>query len=218
MITTLATKVFLRLRNIFVRRIQNRYYRYHLALSCRYYGIQLHLGQNVNFYHPVRVWGTGGRITIKDNVSFAFDGGSRWYGPNGFDMRSPDAEVQLHENCIIMRGVQFVCFHRITVGAYTTIGNAAVLLDSDVHDFTPGAWEKPVLPKPIHLGERVRICPEVTILKGVSVGDDTVIGNKSVVMKPLPSRCLAAGNPARVFLIYPPVNPPSSTQYANAAP
>jgi len=37
------------------------------------------------------------------------------------------------------------------------------------------------------------------ILTGVEIGENTVIGAGSVVTKPIPSRVLAAGNPARVI-------------------
>jgi carbonic anhydrase/acetyltransferase-like protein (isoleucine patch superfamily) len=204
MIVELAIKIIKRWRDLWVR-ILNRYYRYHLSLSCRYYGIQLVLGKNVHFYHPVRVWGVGGRIVIKDNASFAFNGGGHWYPPIGIDMRGTDAELHIDEDCVIMPAVQFTCFQHITLGTGSTVGNGASFLVCDVHNFTPGAWETPVKPKPVCLGERVRVAPEVTILKGVCVGNDAVISNKSVVQASLPARCVAGGNPARVFLIHPPL-------------
>lgn len=202
MIIEMAIKVISRLSNLWVRML-NRYYRYHLSLSCRYYGIQLTLGDNVHFYHPVRVCGIGGRIVIKDNVSFAFNGGGHWYGPIGIDMRGTDAELQIQENSVIMPAVQFTCFQQITLGANAAVGNGASFLDSDVHNLTPGAWDTPVKPKPVCLGERVRVGPGVAILKGVCVGNDSVIANKSVVQSSLPARCVAIGNPARVLLTYP---------------
>ena len=215
MIIATAIKVISRLSDLWVR-ILNRYYRYHLATCCRYYGIQLILGNNVHFYHPVRVWGIGGRIVIKDNVSFAFNGGGHWYGPIGIDMRGTDAELQIYENSVIMPAVQFTCFQQITLGAGAAIGNGASFLDCDVHNFTPGAWEAPVKPKPICLGERVRVGPGVTILKGVCVGNDTVIANKSVVQASLPARCVAVGNPARVILTYPLLPSDPAPQPTNA--
>ena len=69
---------------------------------------------------------------------------------------------------------------------------------------------------PIKIGERARICPETTILKGVTVGDHAVVGNKSVVQGNLPARCVAAGNPARVFLQYKNPEPASPKEKALA--
>ena len=172
------------------------------SLSCRLKGVELSIGNNVRFHHPVRLYGVGGRIRIEDGVAFAFNGGARWLGPVGIEMRHGDAELSVGKKCVIMRAVRIICYKKITIGAETTIGDGCLLLDSDVHNFTPGAWDKPVKGAPIVLGKCVHLAPEVTILKGVSVGDNTIIGNKSVVQRSLPTNCVAIGNPARVFLHY----------------
>lgn len=53
--------------------------------------------------------------------------------------------------------------------------------------------------KPVHIGNNCFIGSGVTILPGVSIGDDTVIGAGSVVTKDIPSSVLAYGNPCRVI-------------------
>ncbi|MFI6108180.1 sugar O-acetyltransferase [Streptomyces sp. NPDC051310] len=53
--------------------------------------------------------------------------------------------------------------------------------------------------RPITLGDRVWLGGGVTVLPGVSIGADTVVGAGSVVTKSLPSGVLAAGNPARII-------------------
>jgi acetyltransferase-like isoleucine patch superfamily enzyme len=97
---------------------------------------------------------------------------------------------------------QIVCFDRITVGADAMFGFGCSVIDSDVHDFSPEGGVQPGKSAPDRIGPGARICPETTILKGVTVGDHAVVGNKSVVQGSLPARCVAAGNPARVFLQY----------------
>ena len=52
---------------------------------------------------------------------------------------------------------------------------------------------------PITVGNNVWIGANVTVLPGVSIGDDAVIGAGSVVTKNIPSGVLAAGNPCRVI-------------------
>jgi acetyltransferase-like isoleucine patch superfamily enzyme len=52
---------------------------------------------------------------------------------------------------------------------------------------------------PIHIGDHVFIGANCTILKGVTIGDGTVIGAHSLVIHDIPPRCLAAGNPAQVI-------------------
>ena len=56
-----------------------------------------------------------------------------------------------------------------------------------------------ILDGPIIVGNNVWIGANVTVLPGVSIGDDAVIGAGSVVTKNIPSGVLAAGNPCRVI-------------------
>lgn len=51
----------------------------------------------------------------------------------------------------------------------------------------------------IVLGDNIWVADNVTILKGVEVGFETVIGINSVVTKSVQSHAIAAGNPARVI-------------------
>ncbi|HET8854881.1 MAG TPA: DapH/DapD/GlmU-related protein [Salinimicrobium sp.] len=53
--------------------------------------------------------------------------------------------------------------------------------------------------KPISIGDDVWIGGDVTICPGVEIGDRTIIGAGSVVIKDIPSGVLAAGNPCRVI-------------------
>lgn len=53
--------------------------------------------------------------------------------------------------------------------------------------------------KPVRIGHRVWCGTRVTILAGVQIGHDVVIGAGSVVIHDLPSNCVAAGVPARVI-------------------
>ena len=52
--------------------------------------------------------------------------------------------------------------------------------------------------KPVHIGKRVWLASNVTVLPGVTIGDDTVIGAGSVVTKDIPSGVFACGNPCVV--------------------
>jgi acetyltransferase-like isoleucine patch superfamily enzyme len=53
--------------------------------------------------------------------------------------------------------------------------------------------------KPVVIGNRAWIAANVTILPGVSVGENAVIGAGSVVTADIPANCVAVGVPARVI-------------------
>jgi galactoside O-acetyltransferase len=55
-----------------------------------------------------------------------------------------------------------------------------------------------VTSKPIRICSKVWIGFDVTILKGVTIGEGAVVGAKSVVTKDVPAWTVVAGNPARV--------------------
>ncbi len=51
----------------------------------------------------------------------------------------------------------------------------------------------------VHIGNRVFIGANVTILPGVSIGDDAIIGAGSVVTRDVPARTVFAGVPAKLL-------------------
>ena len=53
--------------------------------------------------------------------------------------------------------------------------------------------------EPIHIGKNVWIGANATIIGGVHIGDNSVIGAGSVVCKDIPANVVAAGNPCRVI-------------------
>jgi acetyltransferase-like isoleucine patch superfamily enzyme len=53
--------------------------------------------------------------------------------------------------------------------------------------------------EPTLVGRRASIGSNATILCGITIGDDAVIGAGAVVTKNVPARAVVAGNPARIL-------------------
>jgi Acetyltransferase (isoleucine patch superfamily) len=53
--------------------------------------------------------------------------------------------------------------------------------------------------QPVHIGKNVWLAANVTVLPGVHIGDNSVVGAGSVVTKDIPSNVLAIGTPAKVL-------------------
>lgn len=88
----------------------------------------------------------------------------------------------------------------ITIGIDCAIGPGCYITDHDHGQnlkFPP--LQQPLVAKPTRIGDRVWIGANVTVLKGVTVGDDAIIGAGSVVTQDLPAGTIAVGVPARVI-------------------
>ena len=100
-----------------------------------------------------------------------------------------------------MSAVVVVASSRIEIGAQTQIGSGAVIIDNDLHSrCANGSWGplKPLAGRSVKIGSRVFIGARAFILKGVTIGDDAVIGAGAVVTKDVPAKHLAFGNPATI--------------------
>ncbi|WP_317233177.1 acyltransferase [Sphingobacterium sp. PCS056] len=88
------------------------------------------------------------------------------------------------------------CFESIKIGKNVAISENVTIRDSDNHTILPSKNPKT---QPIVIGDNVWIGVNVTILKGVTIGNGAVIAAGAVVNKDIPSKCLAAGVPAKVI-------------------
>lgn len=59
--------------------------------------------------------------------------------------------------------------------------------------FLPNSFGK------VKIGNNVSFARNVTVLKGVTIGDNVFVGHSSLVTKDIPSNCIVAGVPAKVI-------------------
>lgn len=108
----------------------------------------------------------------------------------------------------IINGNNLALGSRVSMGSSTRIACyesifidddflAAPGLNIDTGSHDPATLEPRC--RPIHIGKRVWCGLNVTVLGGVTIGDDVVIGAGSVVTKSIPSNVIAAGVPCRVI-------------------
>lgn len=126
------------------------------------------IGNNVHIGHAHFICKT--QITIEDDVTMAW--GIMLYDHNSHSIHWEERKNDNHQ-CYD----NFIHFN----------GNNIVNKD----------WTH-VATKPIHICSKVWVGFDVTILKGVTIGEGAVIGAKSVVTKDVPAWTVAAGNPAVV--------------------
>lgn len=82
----------------------------------------------------------------------------------------------------------------VEIGKDVIIAWGVYITDSDWHTIIGSEMVAPVV-----IGDHVWISHDVSILKGSSIGQGSIIGAKSLVIGNIPENCLAAGVPARVI-------------------
>jgi len=113
----------------------------------------------------------------------------------------PQAEIRIGAK-VRMSGATVCAMNRVTIGDRCVIGANVTIVDTDFHSLDPSARSSPQdanLSKsaPVEVGNDVFIGAGSYILKGVTIGDATVIGAGSVVTQSTPAHSIVAGNPAR---------------------
>jgi acetyltransferase-like isoleucine patch superfamily enzyme len=109
------------------------------------------------------------------------------------------AQIRIGESCYVNRHTMIDSSERIDIGAQTMIGPFCYITDHD-HTFGPdlAPGQSPLVAARTSIGTRCWLGAHVSVLKGVSIGDGSVVGAGSVVTKSLPPGIVALGSPARV--------------------
>lgn len=88
---------------------------------------------------------------------------------------------------------------RIAIGEFCLFGGDVDVTISDMHSILDASSGQRLNPAGnVTLGHRVWVGQRSTILKGVTISNDAIIGAGAVVTRDVPANCVAAGNPARV--------------------
>ena len=151
------------------------------------------VGQDLRVMWPRHLQISGPKISVGEHVHF---------------MALPDKPVRLAvfeglgrihigNYSIVNPGVRISSAASIEIGHSCMLAMNCYLSDADWHDihhriFAPGNSE------PIVLGNNVWIGDSALVTKGVTVGDNSIVGAWSVVTKDVPANVIVAGNPARV--------------------
>ena len=149
---------------------------------------------------PVRSGGQGSLVIGRGN-SFGFRAAPRLgTGEIQLQPRSPDAEILRGDGNKTSNNISLVANGRITIGNDCLIGDLVVISDCDFHEISHANRNRSAgLTAPVTIGNNVWLCSRVMVLEGVTIGDNSVVADMSVVTKSIAADSLAAGIPAKVI-------------------
>lgn len=148
-------------------------------------GIPLIIGNHLKIYLGYNV--TIGRTTI--GASKIFD----------------EPVLKIGNDSTVGYGTVISVAKEIIIGDNCSIAPHCIIMDSDDHPINPqkrllkeGITKEEVIP--VKIGNNVWIGAYATILKGVTIGDNSIIATHSVVTRDVMPNCVYAGHPARPTL------------------
>lgn len=143
------------------------------------------------------------QIILGENVTFISSSRGNSIGVNHeviLRTQAKGAKIQIG-NRVGMSGGAICARHQVVIGDDVLIGANVVIADNDFHPMAVAdrkCGENNIETKDVLIRSGVWIGADCYICKGVTIGENAVIGAKSVVTKSLPANCVAAGVPARV--------------------
>ncbi len=160
--------------------------------------------------------GTGNLVTIEkgctlldtkirirgNNNSISFGEGCIVGEGCSFWMEGNNIRIEIGKDATFT-GTVHVCAQedgsRVVIGEDCMFSYNITVRTSDSHpvyDVETGVRVNPA--KDVAIGKHVWIAPDSKIMKGVTIGDESIIGSDTIVTKDIPAKVLAVGHPAKV--------------------
>jgi len=152
------------------------------------------------FYAPLSVNGKG-NVTLADDVQLGY-GMAPKLGDGALllQARRADSSIAIGSGTAIGNNCSIIAERAVTIGSRCLIGHCVSIYDSDFHGVNPterrghgGVTEA------VTLGDNVWLGSHVLVLRGVNIGENSVIAAGAVVVKSIPPNVLAGGVPAKVI-------------------
>ena len=158
-------------------------------------------GNNFLINGRLHIHGTG-NIHIGNNVTInSSPDANPTSGGNASHLSTSDSGELIIGNHVGISNIALTAKDRITIGDYVLIGSNCMIADTDFHSLNADERMaddgRGVKTKPITIKDHAFIGARCIILKGVTIGENSIIGAGSVVTRDIPANEIWAGNPVR---------------------
>lgn len=123
-----------------------------------------------------------------------------WIG-HGSKIRVHEGEVSIGAKTVMGQECTISAYQHVSIGRECIIADRVMLIDFDhgVVEVERPIRLQGIYKRDVRVGHNVWIGYGACVLRGVSVGENSVIGTNSVVTKDVPANAVVGGVPARVL-------------------
>ena len=123
-----------------------------------------------------------------------------WIG-HGTKIRAHEGEVRIGAKSVLGQECTISAFQHVSIGRECIVADRAMFIDFDhgVVETERAIRDQGIYKRDVRVGHNVWIGYGASFLRGVTVGDNCVVGTYAVVTKDVPANAVVAGVPARVL-------------------
>lgn len=107
--------------------------------------------------------------------------------------------ISIGDGVVLSRGVHIVAFDRVVLGKGCMVGEYTSIRDANHRLGTRVIRDAGHVSAPVDIGENSWLGRGTAVLKGVSIGANSVVGANAVVTKPISTNQIVGGIPARAL-------------------
>jgi acetyltransferase-like isoleucine patch superfamily enzyme len=123
-----------------------------------------------------------------------------WIG-DGTKIRCHEGKVEIGAKTVMGQECTISAYQHVRIGEQCVIADRAMFIDFDhgVVEVERPIRLQGIYKRDVEVGSNVWIGYGACILRGVTVGDNSIVGTNAVVTKDVPANAVVAGAPARVI-------------------
>jgi acetyltransferase-like isoleucine patch superfamily enzyme len=152
-------------------------------------------------------WETNGPVFFGRNLELQIRRGATirfgrftWIG-DGTKIRCHEGEVEIGAKTVMGQECTISAYERVRIGEQCVIADRAMFIDFDhgVVEVERPIRVQGIYKRPVEIGANCWIGYGAAFLRGVTVGDNSVLGTYTVVTKDIPANAVIGGIPARII-------------------
>jgi acetyltransferase-like isoleucine patch superfamily enzyme len=127
-----------------------------------------------------------------------------WIG-HGTKIRAHEGEVRIGAKTVMGQECTISSFQHVSIGRECILADRVMLIDFDhgVVEVERPIREQGIYKRDVRVGNNVWMGYGVCVLRGVTIGDNAIVGTSTVVTKDVPDDAVVGGVPAKVLRMRP---------------